>query len=195
MVFEALCVSCVWLFCLSILKSPITLSKAWQPVNKGFFQKIEKKKWEYNTFAFIVYICVLVFIINQHNGWKVPIYEIQIKKINYPSTSFLKGCRTSVMALAQVVLQLPWCRFDLMKKKGYRLTLKFVLLCWDQVHAALCTTLTFKSVGRNFIKFLRIWNAISKPKINLRKCKNLSNFVYSIWKLHNPYSYPKILKK
>ena len=78
---------------------PSTLSKAWQPVNKE-----REKKLENNTFAFIVYICVLVFIINQHNGWKVLIYEIQIKKIHYASMSFLNGRWPKVLALEQFFL-------------------------------------------------------------------------------------------
>ena len=39
----------------------------------------------------IVYLCVLVFRINKHDGWKVLIYEIQIKKIHYLSSSRWNG--------------------------------------------------------------------------------------------------------
>ena len=39
----------------------------------------------------IVYLYVLVFRINKHDGWKLLIYEIQIKKIHYLSSSRWNG--------------------------------------------------------------------------------------------------------
>jgi len=62
------------------------------------------------AFTSIVYIHVLGFTINQHDGWKVLSYEIQIKKIHYASMSFLKGTTWRDLALAMSV-QIRRCLF------------------------------------------------------------------------------------
>ena len=93
---------CVCLVSDSFLAWHLKITQHSQQTSKQrTFLKERVKKWQNNTFASNVYICVLVFIINQHNGWKVLIYEIQIKKVHYPSTSFLKGRRTRVTALVK----------------------------------------------------------------------------------------------
>ena len=82
----------VCVLCLNLLAWHLKITQHSQQTSKQrIFSKEREKKWQNNTFASNVYICVLVFIINQHNGWKVLIYEIQIKKIHYVSMSFLKG--------------------------------------------------------------------------------------------------------
>ena len=90
----------VCVLCLTILAWNLKITQHSQQTSKQrIFSKEREKKWQNNTFASNVYICVLVFIINQHNGWKVLIYEIQIKKIHYASMSFLNGRWTRVLAL------------------------------------------------------------------------------------------------
>ena len=91
---------CVCLVSDSFLAWHLKITQHSQQTSKQrTFLKERVKKWQNNTFASNVYICVLVFIINQHNGWKVLIYEIQIKKIHYASMSFLNGRWTRVLAL------------------------------------------------------------------------------------------------
>ena len=100
----------VCVLCLTLLAWHLKITQHSQQTSKQrTFLKERVKKWQNNTFASNVYICVLVFIINQHNGWKVLIYEIQIKKIHYLSTSFLKGRRTTVTALALPEVQIAFC--------------------------------------------------------------------------------------
>ena len=90
---------CVCLVSDSFLAWHLKITQHSQQTSKQrTFLKEREKKWQNNTFASNVYICVLVFIINQHNGWKVLIYEIQIKKIHYPSTSKRKGRPSLVKA-------------------------------------------------------------------------------------------------
>ena len=95
------CSVCV--LCLTLLAWHLKITQHSQQTSKQrTFLKERIKKWQNNTFASNVYICVLVFIINQHNGWKVLIYEIQIKKIHYASMSFLNGRWTRVLALVKI---------------------------------------------------------------------------------------------
>ena len=94
----------VCVLCLTLLAWHLKITQHSQQTSKQrTFLKEREKKWQNNTFASNVYICVLVFIINQHNGWKVLIYEIQIKKIHYASMSFLNGRWTRVLALELLV--------------------------------------------------------------------------------------------
>ena len=107
---------CVCLVSDSFLAWHLKITQHSQQTSKQrTFLKERVKKWQNNTFASNVYICVLVFIINQHNGWKVLIYEIQIKKIHYASMSLLNGRWTRVLALSilssKKVIKLSASRF------------------------------------------------------------------------------------
>lgn len=91
----------VCVLCLNLLAWHLKITQHSQQTSKQriFPKEREREKWQNNTFASNVYICVIVFIINQHNGWKVLIYEIQIKKIHYASMSILNGSWTTDPAL------------------------------------------------------------------------------------------------
>ena len=90
----------VCVLCLTLLAWHLKITQHSQQTSKQrTFLKEREKKWQNNTFTSNVYICVLVFIINQHNGWKVLICEIQIKMIHYPSTSKRKATPSLVRAL------------------------------------------------------------------------------------------------
>ena len=114
----------VCVLCLNLLAWHLKITQHSQQTSKQrIFSKEREKKWQNNTFASNVYICVLVFIINQHNGWKVLIYEIQIKKIHYASMSFLNGRSPRVLALVE------WLRY------GVSVNIKkFLLLVISAAH-------------------------------------------------------------
>ena len=123
---------CVCLVSDSFLAWHLKITQHSQQTSKQrTFLKERVKKWQNNTFASNVYICVLVFIINQHNGWKVLIYEIQIKKIHYASMSFLNGRWTRVLALVSwkywlILTSLDWgvqakCNIILLRSNCYNL--------------------------------------------------------------------------
>ena len=175
---------CVCLVSDSFLAWHLKITQHSQQTSKQrTFLKERVKKWQNNTFASNVYICVLVFIINQHNGWKVLIYEIQIKKIHYPSTSFLKGCRPSVMALDFNYFEnrpseqlhsyfLPCYKLQTNREKEYKFILFLELACQKRgvimdvlhFHRRLvpdrrATSLTFGFVS--FSDFLRVWKISS----------------------------------
>ena len=89
-IWGSVCVLCQTLFLAWRLKIPQHSQQSLKTSKQRSFSKGREKRQNV-AFASIVYICVIVFRINQHEGWKVLIFEIQKKMVRYPSSSKWKG--------------------------------------------------------------------------------------------------------